>query len=171
MLINVKCGCGVKLAFHFAFSNFLITKIRIQYIFSFALPLFQCSRPSHFSIQALFLVCYLYCMCAFEGLLSQHFHGWSENDSTRPLLTHHRGITAVKKIKFSSSYKWQAQITHYQSRNLRVGCKSKHHNMRWTLQGVGAIKAFSHLCIYPGSGKGTGPGELELLETLILLAE
>ena len=94
--------------------------------------LFQHSRSIHyFSFQAFPPLSYRHYICAFEGLSCQHFYEKSVKMKVqrRPFLIHPRYVRAKEnKIQF-------LQVTatdnrYYQSRNLRVGCKSKQNNMQ-----------------------------------------
>lgn len=90
----------------------------------------------------LFFICCTCYMCAFEGIPRQALYGSSVKSKARGglFLTHHGYISSSRENKVQPLRMTATDNRYYQTRNRRVGCKSKQHNVQWNWEGIGAIK-------------------------------
>lgn len=95
----------------------------------------------------LFFICRTCYMCAFEGIPCQALYGSSVKSKARGglFLTHHGYISSSRENKVQPLRMTATDNRYYQTRNRRVGCKSKQHNVQWNREGMGAIKVLSSI--------------------------
>lgn len=81
-------------------------------------------------------------MCAFEGIPRQALYGSSVKSKAQGglFLTHRGYISSSRENKVQPLRMTATDNRYYQTRNRRVGCKSKQHNVQWKREGMGAIK-------------------------------